>query len=482
MHEKSFEKRISTGISGFDELLYGGLIPHHGYLVRGEAGVGKTILGLHFLTAGVKSGEQVLYISLQESENSLRNNAERVGIDTSDINFLDLSTPSEFFTKVESYQLFTPGQVDSQPITKCIIETVTRLKPTRVFVDPITLFRYLSVDVFHFRKQVISFLAFLIEQGATVLISSEISRDTPDDDLKVCVDGIFKLEHLCEQRTVQIEKMRGTDFVDKTNSLKITNKGMIVFPHLLPTLRERREIILNKIVTGVPGIDDLLKGGFAQGSTTLISGPSGVGKTTIGSLFIKTAALNNDRAVIFSFEVNTTLIIRRLEELGLDAATLIEKRKLSIRKVEAFGFSPDEFTQVIRHEVEVNNTRIILLDSVTGFNVALGTDHLVYRLHEIGTYLQSMGVVLIIIAETTNIVESLQVSDIGISYFVDNIVFLRYIEINGELRKVIGVLKKRFSDFEKTLREFEITSDGVKVGQPLHNLRGVITGIPEFLE
>jgi circadian clock protein KaiC len=473
--------RISTGITGLDQILHGGLPPRHAYLVRGDAGTGKTTLGLHFLVEGVKHNENVLFISLQQNEESIRENALKIGINTEGIHFLDLSPPPEFFAKAERFELFTIGQIDNQPITKSIVETIEKLRPARVFIDPVTLFRYLSPDQFHFRKQVLSLLAFLSQKNVTVLLSNEISSEIRDDDLRACVSGIIRLEHFPGERCICIEKVHGSDFIDGPNSFKITSCGMEVFPRLIAGnfYKQRNEIEL--LTSGNNEIDNLLKGGIEKGTITLISGPSGAGKTSLAVQFLISSSSIGKRAVMYSFEEESDTLRHRIVSSNNSTKNMMENGMLDITKIEPFQFSPDEFTSQIQKDVNDKKTQVILIDSLTGYNSAVNQKCLVQNLHTIGSYLRNMKVSLFIITETSHVIESTAMSDIGVSYFSDNIIFLRYLEYRGELRKVIGVLKKRSGDFEKTLRLFEITAHGVKVGKPLKNLRGILTGIPEIL-
>ena len=472
--------KISTGIGGFDEILQGGLLPGRAYLVRGEAGTGKTILGMHFLTAGVAADESVLFISLQESEHQLRANAKNISRDVSGVQFLDLSPPSEFFKQTESYDLFSPAEVEREPITKNILQTIERLKPTRVFIDPVTQFRYLAVDSFHFRKQVISFLRFLAELRVTVLLTSEASREVPDDDLKVIADGIVLLEHKDGARFITAEKMRGADFADGRHTLRISGAGMAVFPRL-QSGTFKKEFTPELFPSGVPEIDEILNGGLERGTVTLISGPSGVGKTTFGVQFVREAAGRGERAVVFSFEENVASMLQRFEAINIPAKFMMQRGTLAIEKIEPQRSSADEFLSQVRHEVEAMNARVVMIDSLEGFGIGLDQRDLIRNLYALCDYFRNRGVSLFLVTETSNIIESLTISDIGVSYLADNIVFLRYLEIRGEMRKAIGVLKKRLSDFEKTLREFEITRYGIKVGKPLRDLRGILRGMPEFI-
>lgn len=469
--------RLSTGVTGLDEVLSGGLLPGCAFLLRGGPGTGKTTLGLHFLIAGAAKGEKVLFITLEEAEASLRENAVKMGLNLSGVDFLDISPGPDYFSQVQSYDIFAPAEVEREPLTRTITETVERLDPVRVFLDPLTQFRYLSTDVFQFRKQVLSFLRFLAQRGATVVFTSENSSAMPDDDLQFMADGIIELDFDDFGRNVTITKFRGSDFTGRSHSMKLNASGMSVYPRLVPE-SYGVEFGTDTISSGLPDFDKLLHGGLERGTVTFLSGPTGVGKTCLGGQFMKAAASRGERSVLFSLEEETGIMLRRFDSIGMGTSDLIEKGNLLVEKIEPLQYTPDEFALRVRHEVEERHARIVMIDSVSGYRLSMRGQDLVSRLHALTKYLQNMGVSLLLAVETSQITGDFRVTDYDISYLADNIVFLRYLEIDGMMRKAVGVLKKRLSDFEKTLREFEITSDGLKIGQPLSDLRGILTGTP----
>ncbi|MBD2304599.1 AAA family ATPase [Chroococcidiopsis sp. FACHB-1243] len=476
-------ERMSTGISGLDEVLYGGLIPVRAYLVRGGSGAGKTTLGLSFLGKGVASGEKPLYITLGESAEQIRTNAERIDFDTQGITFLDLSPTSDFFSQVQTYDIFSAAEVEREPMTQQIVDQVRSLQPQRVFLDAMTQFRYLSSDTFQFRKQVLSFLRFLLEKGATVLFSSEDGSSAPDDDLQFMSDGVIHLQQSLEGRSISVTKFRGSDFRPGLHFMRLTDRGMEVFPRLQPEVH-KQEFKLEVIPSGVPDLDELMRGGIERGTVTLFTGPTGVGKTTIGLQFMKEAAGRGERSVVYMFEEPIDVMLHRCEAINIPVYAMMQRQTLSVIPIEPLLHSPDEFANMVQQEVEQKKARIVMIDSVSGYRVSLrGRDEdLVTHLHALCKYLQNMGVTVILVNETESITGNFRATEIGISYMADNIIFLRYLEIQGEIRKAIGVLKKRLSSFEKTLRELEITRYGIKVGKPLTHLRNILSGTPEWID
>lgn len=471
--------RLSTGIKGLDEILGGGLLPRRSYLVCGGPGCGKTTIGLHFLTAGAKNGEKNLFITLEEPEAHIRSNGQCLGFDLERVEFLDLSPTSEFFAEVQAYDIFSPAEVEREPTTLKIIERVKEISPTRVFLDPITQFRYLAPDIFQYRRQVLSFIRFLTDQGSTVMFSSEASPEAPDDDLRFMSDGVIYLQHDGYDRCLSVTKFRGGDFRAGKHAMRITPKGIEVYPRLLPEQFRgggEKEVISS----GVKALDDLLHGGIERQTITLITGPTGVGKTTLGLQFMKDAARRGERSVVYSFEEEIDTMINRAEAVQIPLRTMIEHGALALMKVEPLRWSPDEFAQLVRHQVEHEGAKVVMIDSIAGYELTLRGGDLRSHLHALVKYLQNMNVAVLLISDIHTVVGDFTVSEARISYLADNVIFLRYLEINGEVRKAIGVLKKRLSDFEKTLREFEITRDGIKIGKPLTELRGILLGIPEW--
>jgi circadian clock protein KaiC len=474
------ENRLSSGISGLNEILYGGYIPGRAYLIRGGAGTGKTTLGMHFLTTGAANGERVLFITLAETAAQVQKNAEGLGFNLQGINFLDLSPTPEFFTQVETYDIFSPAEVERGPTTRQIVEQVEALKPQRIFIDSMTQFRYLATDAFQFRKQVLSFLRFLVEKGTTVLFTSESSKEAPDNDLQFMSDGVINLNFSNDQRTLWVSKFRGSDFQDGHHAIRLTSKGMQAFPRLMPQIYGQA-FSPETISSGIPGIDELLHGGIERGTITIISGPSGVGKSTLGLQFMKEAAGRGERSVVYTFEERKETLLHRAEGINIAVHAMQERGTLSVIQVEPLYYTPDEFANLVRYEVEQQQARIVMIDSISGYRLSVRGEDLISHIHSLCKYLQNMGVAVLLINEVETITGDFRVTEVGISYLADIIVFLRYLEMRGELRRTIGVLKKRMSDFEKTLREFEISRYGIKVGKPLTQLRGLLTGLPDFM-
>lgn len=474
--------QISSGIEGLDEVLEGGFPAGQAYLARGGPGCGKTTLGWHFLTTNLEDGTPRLFISLGESMAQLKRNAAASGFPVDAVHVLDLSPDADFFVQNQGYDIFAPAQVEQGPLTDRIVEQVSALKPQRVFIDSMTQLRYLATDAYQFRQQVVGFLRFLLHQGATVLFTSEGSQEAPDEDLQFISDGILTLQMQEEGRYVQVSKLRGGTFRKGRHSMRLGDRGLVVFPHLVAVEDPVATAAPRLCPAGIPEIDELLSGGIETGTVTIISGPSGVGKTTLGLQFIKEAAGRGDRSVVYLFEEAVDTLLNRCEGINIPVRAMVNRGTLAIVKVDPLLYSPDEFAHQVRLEVEQAGTQLIMIDSVLGYKLSFKEDDLIRNIHGLCQYLKGRGVTTILTNEVESITGDFKATELGVSYLADNIIFLRYLEMRGQMRRAIGVLKKRLSDFEKTLREFEISRYGIKVGRPLTQLRGILSGVPEFIK
>lgn len=474
--------KILTDISGLDVILCDGLVDNRSYLVRGKAGTGKTTLGLHYLTAEDAQNRKNLFITFGESTQQIEDNAKSINLDISSIDFLDLSPSSKFFSELETYDIFSSAEVEREPITKTITQTLDELKPERVFIDAMTQLHYLSNDSYDFRRYILSFLRYLMERDITILFTSEESDSMPDDDLQFIADGVIHLRQEIERRSIRIVKSRGSDFVGGYHTMNLTNDGMIVYPRLIEPKHTERDFVEKPVASGIAELDEMLHGGLERGTVSLITGPTGVGKTTFGLQFMKEAAGRGERSVIYTFEEDDVTIKKRCEGINIPVYEMLENGKLNIVQIEPLQMTPDEFAHMVRHEVEDNDTRIVMIDSISGYRLSMQGDDLIKHLHIQTKYLRMKGVTVLLINEVHRLGDPVRATEIDVSYLMDSIIYMQYIESRGSLKRAVGVLKKRVSDFEKTMREFEFSQYGIRVSQPLVNLRGLLTGNPTWHE
>jgi len=474
--ESSLQSRVSTGISGLDEVLGGGLISGRTYLLSGPPGGGKTTLGWHFLTAGAEAGEAGLFLTFSETERDLRANAQTSGFATEAIRVCDMSPSSEIFARIQSYDIFSAAEVELEPITTKLREAIEREVPARIFIDSITALRYLARDGSEFRRQTLSLLRFLQERGGTIVITSEASGEAPDDDLRFLCDGVIELAPSGRSRSLEVLKCRGSGSRAGKHTLRLDAAGAKVFPRLMPETFAK-PFAPGVLSWGVAELDAMSGGGMERGTVTILTGPSGVGKTTVGAQFVKAAAEHGERSTLYTFDERAETILARCESVAIPARAMSERGTLSIVAIEALQFSPDEFANLVRDDVEHNGTRIIVIDSISGYQLSVSGEELNERLHAFCRYLQNVGVTVLLVNETATLSDS-RITEIGLSYLSDNVVVMRYVEHdeNGtvEVARAIGILKKRLSDFEKTLRRFEITANGLEIGDPLSHLGGLL--------
>jgi circadian clock protein KaiC len=475
------DNRLSTGVDELDDVLDGGLVRHQNALLRGPPGAGKTIFGLHFLSDGIENGETSLYVNLGEPSTYVRDTAAHFDLHPDDIHFHDLSPTEAEFDDGESYTLFSSAEVEQPSFVEDLRTTVEDLQPDRVLLDPITEFRYLTSDDRQFRKQILGFLDFLKDEEATVLLTSQAAATQPDDDLQFLTDAVVNLEIDVEGRSLYVSKSRGSSFQRGHHSYEITDAGVTVWPKLKPTPQDT-DFTQETLSSGVPELDQLLDGGLETGTVTFFSGPTGAGKTTTGLHFMKEAVARGLDSVLYSFEESTDTILTRSDAINIPVREMLERDELSIVEILPDQYTTDEFTDMVRTAVEDDGVEVVMIDGIQGFKTnlrSIGADpsKTILRL---GRYLRSHGVSTIVTNEVHNVTGEFRATEEHTSNLADNIVFIRHVEYDGEMRKVIGVLKMRTSDFERTLRELEITEHGLKVGDPLPGMRGILTGTPEF--
>ncbi|HEX8199549.1 MAG TPA: ATPase domain-containing protein [Isosphaeraceae bacterium] len=481
--EPLMTQRLSTGVRGLDDVLRGGLIPGEAYLIRGTSGTGKTTLGVQFLTDGARRGEPVLYIALTEPDRVLRSSAARRGWDLDGIEILDIHPKlgDEGFTPEGQYTIFHPADVELAPVTRKITEVMERLRPTRVVFDNLSEIGFLSRDTIRYRRQVLALKDFLLEQGTTAFLLAESNPHRYDEEVLSLVQGIIQLGQARghdgrDRRSLRIEKYRDSDFAAGDHPLVIDLKGLVVYPRILAT-EHAREFPREVVPSGIDGLDRLLGGGIDRGTTTLIAGSSGAGKTTVGMSFLVTAAHRGERAVAYSFEEGKEEILVRCEALGLGPRALIERGLLVVEKVNPLVLYPDQFAAWIREEVERKGTRLVMLDSLNGYVQAMPDEQfLVSHMSQLTSYLNRMGVATILTQELPTLTQADEANRFGLSHLVDTVVLLKLFEAEGGLRIAAGAIKRRLGAHERIFRALEITPDGVCVGESLPQFQGILRG------
>ena len=477
MHSHSTETgRVETGIAGLDEILHGGLIARRAYLIQGGPGTGKTTLGNHFLAQDAPDGN--LFVTLGETADQLRDNARRCGLNLDDVPILDVS-PMEQSGEDEPYNLLESWELEGGGVHDQLMEYARAHRPQRVFIDSLSQLRYLTPDAFQFRKQVLSLLRQLTAMGATVVFTAERVAGTEDDELQFLSDGVIQLRHVDSGRVCTVTKLRGSGFATGQHHYILGDGGLRVFPQLVPADHGQR-FVHEAIPSGIAGLDAMTHGGIERGTVTVLSGPSGVGKTSLGAHFMREAAERGERSVIYSFDEGMTTFTQRLTELGMPVESLLEHGTLGFHYIEPLRENPDRFALRVREAVERDGVSVVMLDSLSGYRQSIPGGDMVERVHALGRYLVNMGVTVILVNEVQAVAGGeLRATQDGISYLADTILLMRYVEHEGELRKSIGVLKKRTSDFDKNMRELRLTPEGIRIDGPMRVIEGVLQGNTE---
>jgi len=469
--------KISTGIPQLDSILKGGVIKRKSYLIKGGPGTGKSTFGYHFLEDGNDNGESTMLITLGESEENIRSHSAIQNIDLSGTVILDLGPGKRDLNSTQNYSVFSPLEVEVEPIISSVVEAIDKHEPTRVMLDSLTMVKYLYENPFQYKSMALSLIHQICSSGATLFLISENHQSSGGEEAEFWVDGVLEVKSGPNWRRLEVHKYRGSDFQAGDHAIKITENGIVVYPRLQPGKYEK-EFQNTPLSSGIDELDIMLEGGIEKGTTTIITGPTGAGKTNLGIQFMKEASSRNERSVMYTFEEATDIIVNRSRLIGVPIESMIQKGQFSIKSIEPFSFSPDEFAMMVRRDVEENDTRIVMIDSIGGYGLSVREEDALERLHSLCTYLGNVGVSVFLVNETQNITGTFVTTNMNASYLADNIIYLRYLELSGELKKSIGILKKRLSDFEKTIREFKITGEGIKIGPPLSNISGILSGTP----
>jgi circadian clock protein KaiC len=473
----------STGIAGLDEILCGGLTPDRVYLVEGVPGSGKTTLALQFLLEGVRRGERVLYVTLSETESELQGIAQSHGWSLEGIDVRELAPSEASLSPDDQYTMFHPSEVELSETTKAILADVDRLKPSRVVFDSLSEMRLLAGNPLRYRRQLLALKQFFVGRKCTVVLLDDMTNNNHDLQVQSIVHGVVRLEQLNpeyggERRRLIVLKYRGVAMRGGYHDYVIRKGGLIVYPRLVAR-QHQVETPAGWLPSGVPAIDALLGGGLERGSSTLLIGAAGTGKSTLAAQFAVEAASRGEHAAMFIFDESLVTLQRRTAGVGIGLTQHVSEGRITVQPVDPAELSPGEFAHAIMACVEQRKARIVVIDSLNGYMAAMPEERfLIAQLHELLAYLGHAGVATILIAAHQGLIGSNMQSPVDASYLADSVILMRYFEARGEVRQAVSVMKKRGGPHERTIREFRFTSDGLQVGEPLREFRGVLTGVP----
>ncbi len=476
---------VSSGIPGLDNVLIGGFTPDRLYLIEGVPGSGKTTLAMQFLLEGIARGETALYVSLSETEEELREVATSHGWDLDGLHIHELSPPQDRLDPDAQYTMFHPSEVELGDTTKRMLEEVERLRPQRLVFDSLAELRLLAGSALRYRRQVLALKQYFAGRGCTVLLLDDSAVSEHGLHVHTLVHGAVSLDQLnpefgADRRRLRITKFRGRKFRGGYHDYEIQTGGLRVFPRMVAA-ESRREVDQSRASTGLPALDQLLGGGLDRGTSTLLVGAAGTGKSTLATQVVMAAAARGERCAMFTFDESTQSVLTRSRSIGFDIDAHLDSGQLSIQPVDPAELSPGEFASLIRDAVEEQDARVIVIDSLNGYLNAMPEERfMIVQLHELLAYLGQKGVITLLVNAQAGLIGQMQTT-LDVSYLADSVVLLRYYEVRGEVRQALSVLKKRTGRHERTIRRIEIGDAGLQVGEPLSNLRGVLTGVPHEL-
>jgi circadian clock protein KaiC len=476
-------ERVSTGIEGLDYILKGGLPENRLYLVEGNPGTGKTTMGLQFLLEGERKGEKGLYITLSESKEELIAGGHTHGWDLESMTFQDLTVSGESLTDDSRYTVFHPSEVELDETTRAVLDEIERVKPKRVVFDSLSEMRMLAQNPLRFRRQILALKQYFMGKECTVMMLDDRTSEAADRELQSIAHGVISLEYVPteygkQRHHMRVVKMRGVKYQSGSHDFNIETGGILVFPRL--TGEDGTKSFEPGILrTESHELEELL-GGLDYGTSTILIGPAGIGKSTMAMMYACTAAKNGERAAVYLFDESVETLYKRTSAIGLDVRGCVENGSIIVRQIKLAELTPGELAHLVSQEVEKNNTRVVVIDSVNGYLMATPQERfLMMQFHELLAYLNRRGIVSFLVVGQYGLVGNMQ-SPIDISYMADTVVLLRYFEAGGEVRQAISVLKKRTGRHERTIREFRISNGGIQLGEPLSDFRGVLSGIPVY--
>lgn len=476
-------RQAPTGIAGLDELLHGGLPRNRLHLIEGEPGAGKTTLAMQFLLEGRRAGERGLYVTLSETTEELHHVAASHGWSLDGIETFQLAPVGERGT--DEYTLYHPAEIELADLTKTVLQHVEAIRPSRIVFDSLSELRLLARDPLRYRRQILGLKDFFSQHPSTVLLLDDHSAGDADLQLRSLAHGVLLLEHLPfeygrARRRLRIVKLRGTSVIEGFHDFVIVRGGLTVFPQLVPDASDGARPSI-PVTSGMSELDALLGGGLTWGTTTLFIGPAGVGKSTVAAQYLCGAANPTAKAAIFLFDERQATFVARSDALGMDASGRMASGHLTIEQVDPGVTSPGEFSHRVRRLVDHEGVRLIGMDTLNGYlNAIPSVDAPVIRMHELLSFLNERGVVTLLVLAQQGMVGAASSTPIDLSYLADTIVSMRFFEAAGEVRKAISVVKKRTGAHESSIRELMLGPDHIRVGPPLREFRGVLTGVPQY--
>lgn len=478
--------KAATGITGLDDILCGGLSRGHIFLLEGQPGAGKTTVALQFLLDGAKAGERCLYITLSETERELREGARSHGWELDDsIEVFELTPPEMILDTQQQQSLLYSSDLELGEATRQIFDVVERIKPDRVVLDSLSEVRLLAQSSLRYRRQILSIKHYFARYAATVLLLDDMTSEPLDKTLHSIAHGVIRLEEMApdygaERRRLRIMKYRGQKYRGGYHDFNIHADGVQVFPRLVAA-EHRTRYPRSQLSSGIGALDALLGGGIENGSSTLILGPAGTGKSLISMVFAAAAVARGEKVALFIFDEELSLLFERMKLMGIDLEAYQTSGEMLIEQVDAAELSPGEFAHRVRRSVDEHDIKTVVIDSINGYHAAmLEESSPVLHVHELLLYLNRRGAATFMTVAQQGLVGDMK-APVDLTYLADTVILLRYFEALGEVRRAMSVIKKRFGGHEATIREYRISRQGMVVGEPLVDFQGVLRGVPTYV-
>jgi len=477
--------KARLGIVGLDDILLGGLRRNRLFLVEGSPGAGKTTLALQFVLEGARVGEQGLYITLSETEEELREVVTSHGWSLGDgVKIFELVPPENLLDEKQQQSLLYSSDLELGETTQRIFEAMERFKPKRVVIDSLSEIRLLAQNSLRYRRQILALKHYFGKRDATVLLLDDMTADADDKTVHSVAHGVVRMEELipdygAERRRLRVMKYRGQPFRGGYHDFTIKTGGVQVYPRLVAA--EYRARMKSAVLTsGIAAFDKLLGGGIESGSSTLVIGPAGTGKSLMVLTMAAAAVKRGERAALFIFDEELGLLFARSKEMGIDLEAMRDRGDLFIEQMDAAEVSPGEFAHKVRSCVEKENIRTVVIDSLNGYQNAMPEEQfLILHMHELLQYLNRLGAATFLTVAQHGLVGDMR-SPVDVTYLADSVLLLRYFEAMGRVRRAVSVLKKRTGPHENTIREFSIDKNGLSIGDSLDKFQGVLRGVPQY--
>jgi circadian clock protein KaiC len=480
--------RCSTGNPGLDTILHGGLPSGHLYLLEGQPGSGKTTLALQFLLEGVRKGERCLYITMSETAEELAEVADSHHWDIQGIDLFELSTVESLLGGERNQSVLHSWEVELGETIGLIKQQIEHVNPARVVFDSLSELRLLAQDPLRYRRQVLALKQFFSPSNTTVLLIDDLTSEHADRDthLHSLSHGVISLERFtmefgAARRRLQVQKLRGATFIAGYHDLNIRTGSIEVYPRLVAASHQT-SFSDDLVPSGIDQLDALIGGGLLRGTSTLLTGPAGTGKTTLALQYVDAACARGEHCCLYEFDERIGTLLNRSQNMGMHLGKHIESGLLEVMQVDPAEMSPGEFAWDVFKSVQDKGCKLVVIDSLNGYLTAMPEEkHLLLQMHELLAFLNQSGVTTFLINPLLGLVNTLDVGQLNVSYIADTVVLFRYFEAEGRIRKALSVIKNRGGKHEETIREVRIDSRGLRVGEPLTNFRGVLTGTPEFV-